>query len=948
MKGKEKSSPRKKESRKNKAKISAKKVLPSAKNMFPTDDESIALRRKGAAKEMAGVVRVDLRRDAFGSYDVASMQWQDSYRVEIRSLKERINTCSCKDHMMNRLGTCKHIERVLQHLEEKKSIRHRLAMYAEKGPPYYDIYFDARTYPPVLKLMRPGVINDEIEQSVGIFFSSNGTVLGTPLDALTAIDFAMQGLSSEAKRQLRRSAHLRQWEETLRMESDLTALRETYECDAADGIRARLPLKHALYPYQVDGMMHLAFRGRAILADEMGLGKTVQAIAAAEVLRQLGRVQRVLVVCPASLKAEWEDQYHFFTGGSARPVFGSKPVRLHVYGERDPFLITNYEQVRADVDHINRLYAPDLVILDEAQRIKNWPTKTAKTMKLLQSPFAFVLTGTPLENRIEELYSLVEFTNPHVFGSLFRFQREFMKVDADGCIQARNLDELHRRVSSVLLRRRKADVEDNLPERSDKNYFVEMTREQRTRYAEYDYQAGILASIMRKRPLKKEEMERLQRYLACMRMICDTPYILDKTCKDCPKLDELEPILEEIMDDPQVKIIIFSEWTGMLELIRHMLDQKKIAYALHTGSVPQQHRREQLTRFKTDPACRIFLSTEAGGTGLNLQAASVVINMDLPWNPAKLEQRIARAWRKNQQRKVRVINLIADKSIESEMVGKLAYKKALADAVLDGDDIQDVETGRDGRKMFTERLSAILNIDPAPEIDELPAVAEPGQSQIPEKSTKTESAEPLPVAPAKEYFTARYPERILSIQQDDASQAMLVITKNSEDALHVKQSLPETKAPVEVLDSDTADLLARLERQGLIQFAPELRSLFKNPAYKPETESVRRDFKKEAREVWSAAQRETKAAQALLSADLLDMAHPHLVQSVRQALCALTVLEQGVLPAGFDPPAASSDAFGAHAGIAKGLQTWLAAAPGESDVPAGSVLIREFERRCLK
>ena len=138
------------------------------------------------------------------------------------------------------------------------------------------------------------------------------------------------------------------------------------------------------------------------------------------------------------------------------------------------------------------------------------------------------------------------------------------------------------------------------------------------------------------------------RELAMMRMICDTNYILDQTEPTCPKLAELENILEELRENKEVKVIIFSEWEKMLELVRELCRTLGLGFAWHTGSVPQKRRRGEINSFKNDPECRIFLSTDAGATGLNLQNASVVINCDLPWNPAKLEQRIARAWRKNQ------------------------------------------------------------------------------------------------------------------------------------------------------------------------------------------------------------------------------------------------------------------------------------------------------------
>ena len=187
-----------------------------------------------------------------------------------------------------------------------------------------------------------------------------------------------------------------------------------------------------LLPYQREGAAHLAFHERALLADEMGLGKTVQAIAACEILAREKGVERVLVVSPTSVKAEWEEQIARFTNRAARFVAGPYPERLKLYRAPAFFTLVNYEQVVRDADDLNRLLKPDVVILDEAQRIKNWHTKTARRVKSLVSPYAFVLTGTPLENRIDETYSIVQYLDPEIFGPLFRFNRDFYDLDERG------------------------------------------------------------------------------------------------------------------------------------------------------------------------------------------------------------------------------------------------------------------------------------------------------------------------------------------------------------------------------------------------------------------------------------------------------------------------------------------------------------------------------------
>ena len=351
-------------------------------------------------------------------------------------------------------------------------------------------------------------------------------------------------------------------------------------------------------------------------------------------------------------------------------------------------------------------------MLDEAQRIKNWQIKTARRVKSLRSPYAFVLTGTPVENRIDELYSIVQYLDPELVGPLFRFNRDFYELDERGRpVDYKNLAELRRRLQPVMLRRRKSDVESELPGRTVKTYFVPMVEEQKQRYEDYRAPAARLLAQAQRRPLSPKEFERLQMLLACMRMICDTPAILDPTCRVSPKLEELEGILNDLLEEPERKIIVFSEWERMLELVHELAAELGVEMAWHTGSVPQQRRRAEIVRFKQDPACRLFLSTDSGSVGLDLQVANAVVNVDLPWNPAKLEQRIARAWRKNQTRSVTVVNLVCENSIEHQILHLLGHKQALADGVLDGQGDLSALKMPSGRAAIIERIQAMMQVE---------------------------------------------------------------------------------------------------------------------------------------------------------------------------------------------------------------------------------------------
>jgi SNF2 family DNA or RNA helicase len=236
------------------------------------------------------------------------------------------------------------------------------------------------------------------------------------------------------------------------------AARELRARDIGQRIRdggGRLPeIRARLYPYQVDGVAFLAGRGRALLADDMGLGKTLQAIAAAYWLHRNENVERALIVCPASLKFQWVREIQRFTGAEAHLVQGRSDERAVQYRKGKGFYVINYELVLRDLSVINETLAPDLLILDEAQRIKNWRTKIAAAIKRIPSRYAFVLSGTPLENRLEDLYSLMQVVDPRVLGPLWRYLADFHVTDERGKVLGyRNLSELRRRLTPVMLRR---------------------------------------------------------------------------------------------------------------------------------------------------------------------------------------------------------------------------------------------------------------------------------------------------------------------------------------------------------------------------------------------------------------------------------------------------------------------------------------------------------------
>lgn len=818
-----------------------------------TDHDEILRRIQRAREEKHSITPLDDAHPVFSRFEVKSPSGM-TYQVEIRDLKDRAFSCTCPDFRTAGLGTCKHVEATLIWLKRRRKGDFRLAEAA--GSSFVDLVPHGDT----LRIERNF---RKIPSKLRLLFDAEGI-----LWPHTDLDEALAQIRRFP--QVRLSEEIEPFLENRRRHHERRQLRRDYETGVVSGLHPEHVTLHPLYPYQREGMLHLAFGERALLADEMGLGKTIQAVAACALLHHLGKAKRVLVVTPASLKTEWEEQIRKFTTLSLQLVFGPRSARLKYYADSSPpfFTIVNYEQVVSDTLDINSHLRPDIVVLDEAQRIKNWATKTAQAVKRLQSRYAFVLTGTPIENRIDELYSIVDFLDPSLLGPLFRFNRAFYQFDEKGRpSDYKNLPALRERVKPVLLRRRKHQVETELPDRTDRNHFIRLTPAMQVEYDDYKLQASRLVQQSMKRPLKKEESERLMILLAIMRMICDSPSIVKgHDCADCPKLDEIARVLDECLADPDVKVIIFSEWEGMLKKVRAWADKNGIGYAWHTGSVPQQKRRGEILAFRNDPACRLFLSTDSGGVGLNLQNASVVINCDLPWNPARLEQRIARAWRKHQTRPVTVVNLVAENTIEHAMLETLALKSNLAQGVLDGSDESLSQTKlKRGADANLARLQQFLSIAPTGKAAETP---------------------PKPADPVQ-HFADRTREILgtslvhcqEAILPGDATPVLLTVLRDPTRAAAVSHIFHDTAwhgnpPKLQVLDEATWHALKQLAATGLITFNTRATRHLSGDAT-PEPERLTPEQLQRIADLRAFAAKKQKVARLLIESDLPEEAEPH-------------------------------------------------------------------------
>jgi SNF2 family DNA or RNA helicase len=475
-----------------------------------------------------------------------------------------------------------------------------------------------------------------------------------------------------------------------RRDADRRALKlaELFPRGASD-TKLRGLLKVPLYPYQAEGALFAVRTGRSLIGDDMGLGKTIQAVAATEILARHFGVSKVLVVCPTSLKYQWQSEITRFSGRqgakAARVIGGGRARRQKDYALDDFCKITNYEKLQADLDLIGA-WAPELVIVDEAQRVKNWNTIAARALKRIDSAYAIVLTGTPLENKLEELISIVQFVDQHRLGPTWKLLHEHQVKDEAGRVTGYTaLEKIGQTLAPVMIRRRKSEVLRQLPGRTDQNLLVPMTEPQMLCHRENaDEVAKIVHRWRKVKFLSDKDQRRLMIALQNMRMSCNSTYLLDQETDHGVKADELAALLDELFAEPGAKAVVFSQWTRTHDIVIRRLEARGIGYVSFHGGVPSDKRPPLVERFRDDPSCRVFLSTDAGSTGLNLQHASTVVNMDLPWNPAILEQRIARIHRMGQERPVQVINFVAKGTIEEGMLSTLAFKRSLSAGILDG------------------------------------------------------------------------------------------------------------------------------------------------------------------------------------------------------------------------------------------------------------------------
>lgn len=455
-------------------------------------------------------------------------------------------------------------------------------------------------------------------------------------------------------------------------------------------------LNATLRHYQLDGMRWLcALRDNGfggLLADEMGLGKTLQVIA---MLGNWKNRKKTLIVCPASLVYNWNNEIEkFLPELPHRMIQGTPQERKQLIqtSSNNEILITSYEILRRDIEEYENIHF-SCQIIDEAQHIKNANTQNSQAVKYIKADFKVALTGTPIENRLSELWSVFDYLMPGFFFGYETFKKRFetpIVRDNDDLME----QELNHMITPFVLRRLKKDVLKDLPDKLEEVYYARLEGEQKELYEAEVQKIKLTLGKQTDQEFRENKMMILAE-LTKLRQLCCCPKLLYANYKENSAKTELSIDLIKNAIESGHKILLFSQFTSMLEELTHYLNKENIHYYLLQGSTPKKKRADMVEAFQKDDTPIFLISLKAGGTGLNLTAADIVIHYDPWWNTAVENQASDRAHRIGQKNVVTVYKLIMKDTIEERILQLQAEKNDLANKILSGEGISSAKLSRE-------------------------------------------------------------------------------------------------------------------------------------------------------------------------------------------------------------------------------------------------------------
>ena len=632
------------------------------------------------------------------------------YKLTFRDIHRKHGYCSCPDYKTNKLGICKHLIYAFEGLSSKTEPPEQLPEY-----PFIEIFLNPfRNYK--ISWFYPNKPSGGVAELLYRYFGNNNFVEDDEIENLL-------GFFEQSKN----------FKQILIRPEVYEKIDSWYEQAALERIKREKSLdfnllKQELFSYQQEGVHFLTFRKGALLADEMGLGKAVQAISTAIMKKEIFGFSRTLVICPASLKYQWRSEVEKFTHEEPIIVEGNQEEREIIYRESSAFFfIINYETFIRDIENI-LIHPPDLLILDEAQRIRNYETLTASSIRSIPRKHTIAITGMPFDNRYADIYSIMLFVDQSVLTPLWEFSFQhcyFDKNQTNKIVGYFNLEDVETKLASVMIRREKKEVTEQLPQISHLNIPVKVDSLQARQHIKLAKQT---IDILDKKLLTAYDNQQITFLINKMRMLSNASFLVDDTREGSPKVDELQHILlnKINMKGSGYKIIIITEWKKMMHIIAGMLRRIRIDFVTLTGDTPVKKREEIIARFTGDKNCNIFLTNEIS-EGLNLQAADTMINFEVPLSSSQMKRRTGRIDRIGQHaNNLTIINLIAEHTVEEIILSDDFQSCQMGDR-----NKADATKGKD--ILLSESCRQKLKSDLLISIDELEALQQHQPEKIPAK-----------------------------------------------------------------------------------------------------------------------------------------------------------------------------------------------------------------------
>lgn len=659
-------------------------AIKSAISLKPKREDFIEELRKQKVYE--GISRAYTLKVDELSFQVAEKGSDSFFNIFLFDNSGKNGSCDCKDFVFQKIGTCKHLEAARRALnlypEIKELIKSKETIILDFDPVFYCL----KTYVHYENIKELGCSwDDEVE-------SPNLLIIDDLKELLSAIKEKKCEISPSA------SKYLKFYLEQYKIEKERQKIKDLI----SSGSLSVDILKHSLYNFQKVGVEYILNQRRAILGDEQGTGKTPSSLAACEAVKRVRKETnsdvKILIVCLASLKKQWYNEIlKFVPDVTSNDIFlPNNSKELKKIKEFNKYTIVNYELLLRNVERFQG-YNFTVCILDEAQKIKNATTKSWQSISKIKSDFFFVLSGTIVENKLDDLYSVMQIIDPLVLGPQWEFDYTFKKLHSwDARPHGnKNLTLLRELINPYLLRRMKDQVLKDLPPMIEETVFVKLSQQMQGFHHRMMEQAKKLEydALSKNRPLTLKEQQILQMLKLKARQACDDAALFGKSIipiGERPKVEYIKKYIEDLCINQDKKLLIFTEWVEMQNiLIEDVLKELGVGYTALNGTIQTKNRQALIDDFAKDDRKKVFLSTDAGGVGLNLQFMSHILHVDLSWNPAKMDQRNARVHRIGQKNPVSIKYLVAEDSIESKILDTLNSKRKVRSGALNQDSTVD-------------------------------------------------------------------------------------------------------------------------------------------------------------------------------------------------------------------------------------------------------------------